>query len=235
MKPRKIFLLILVLFFTINLVASTRPAIAATFTDTIVVTQDAKVFSSYPDTNYGAATEVRLWHSPLEYGYLYFNIESIFLNIMAGKNFTSAVLKFDIGESTATTVQIYKVAGSWDEDTITWNNAPGYLTDIVCSTTLPCAGGIKTLNVTTIIANWTAGETNFGLFLRTTINGLAFHSKESFDADIKPTLEITYEGEDFGIAGFEINFVILGLLSALLLTFILTRRQKMDDVKAIYF
>ncbi|MFX1259991.1 MAG: DNRLRE domain-containing protein, partial [Promethearchaeota archaeon] len=125
---------------------------------------------------------------------------------------------------TATTVQVFPVNQSWNENTITWNNVPDVNMSIMCSQYFPVKGGFSYINVTTIVSNWTSEIIpNFGFYLITTINGLSFYSKEDSDEERHPTLEITVslqKSSQPNIAGFEVTIIIFGMIGVIFILLI---------------
>ena len=216
---------------SVNLLACFAPSRAETQIIYIVATEDATVKVNNPDINYGSEVEIKIWKNLREDGFLFFNISSIMKS-----NFTSAMLRIEVGMSTATTVQVYPANDTWDENTITWNNAPSFNSSIECSATFPVSCVTRYINVTSIVKNWTAGLPNYGFYLRTTINGLAFHSKEASTPSYRPTLEIDTgidtgieTGIDTGIPGFDLGLVLLGMIGGVFLSLIIVKRREIRE------
>lgn len=213
-KQKLRFLLIILFILSLNLVTGLAQVKAATQIEEIKATKDAKIMVDNPDTNYGADQYVRLWHYHREDGFLFFNLDSIM-----EKNYTSAMLRIYICESTATTVQVFPVNQSWNEDTITWNNVPDVNMSIMCSQYFPVRLGFSYINVTSIVSNWTSGIIpNFGFYLITTINGLRFYSKEYSDEERHPTLEFAVPSQKSSqpsIAGFEVIIALFGMIGVI--------------------
>lgn len=229
MNKQNLRLILLVLFMlSLNLSIGFVQVKAATQIIEIKATQDAQVCEDYPDTNYGTNNFIRIYHTlPREDGFLYFDISSI-----TGQNYSSVMLKFYIYGSTVTTLQVFPVEQSWNEDTITWNNVPDVNMSIMCSQSFPVKLGFSYVNVTSIVSNWTSGIIpNFGFYLRTTINGINFYCKEHSNEAYHPTLEFTVPAEDNSpsipsIAGFEVIITLFGMLGVIF-TLIFSRRQKL--------
>ncbi|MFX1410966.1 MAG: DNRLRE domain-containing protein [Promethearchaeota archaeon] len=218
-KQKLRFLLVVLFILSLNLVTGLAQVKASTQIEEIKSTKDAKVTVYNPDINYGANITVRLWHNPREDGFLFFDLNSIM-----EKNYISAMLRIYICESTATTVQVFPVNQSWNENTITWNNVPDVNMSIMCSQYFPVKGGFSYINVTTIVSNWTSEIIpNFGFYLITTINGLSFYSKEDSDEERHPTLEITVslqKSSQPNIAGFEVTIIIFGMIGVIFILLI---------------
>ena len=226
MNKRKLGFLLLTLFIlSLNLATGLTQVKATTKTEEIKATGDAKIMEDYPNINYGANQSIKLWYSPKEEGFLFFNLYSLI-----EKNFTSVMLRIHIGMSTSTTIQVFPVIDLWNEDTITWNNAPGFNMSIMCSQYIPVTTRIGYINVTSIVSNFTSGFTRyFGFYLKPTINGLGFYTKESSDEEKHPTLEITVPSQPAGpsqpiIAGFEVTIVIIGMIGVIFIL-VINKRQ----------
>jgi hypothetical protein len=211
---------------SLNLTTGLVQVKAATQTIEIKATQDAYVSQDYPDTNYGSNTSLRVHKTlPREDVFLYFDISS-----MVEQNFSSVMLRIRLFGSTATTLEVFPIEQSWDENTITWNNVPDVNTSIMCSQYFTAGLGFRYVNVTTIVLNWTSIiMPNFGFYLRTTINGLAFFAKEYTNEDYHPTLEFIVPAEDSPqpppiIAGFEITITFLGMISVIFILIINKRK-----------
>ena len=226
MNKRKLGFLLLVLFtLSLNLVTGITQVKATTEIEEIKATEDAKVWEDYPNTNYGANQTIKLWYVHKEEGFIYFDLFSLLF-----KNFTSVMLRIHIYISTSTTIQVFPVIDSWNEDTITWNNAPDFNMGIMCSQYFPVRTGISYINVTSIVSNYTSGLTPyFGFYLKPSINGLAFYSKEYSDEEKHPTLEVTVPSKPAGpsqpsIAGFEVTIAIFGMIGVILILVINTKQ-----------
>ena len=225
-KQKLRFILLVVFVVSLNLATGLVQVKAATQTIEIKATQDAYVSQDYPDTNYGSNSSINIHHTlPKEDGFLYFDINS-----MMEQNYSSVMLKFYLFGSTATTLDVFPVEQSWNEDTITWNSFPDVNMSIMCSQDLPVKLGFSYINVTTIVSNWTSLIIpNFGFYLRTTINFINFYSKEASNEDYHPTLEFTVQSEDPPqpppiIAGFEITIVFFGMISVIFILIINKRK-----------
>jgi len=225
-KQKLRFILLVVFVLSLNLATGLVQVKAATQTIEIKATQDAYVSQDYPDTNYGSNSSINVHHTlPKEDGFLYFDINS-----MMEQNYSSVMLKFYLFGSTATTLDVFPVEQSWNEDTITWNNFPDVNMSIMCSQDLPVKLGFSYINVTTIVSNWTSTIIpNFGFYLRTTINFINFYSKEYSNEDYHPTLEFTVLAEDPPqtppiITGFEITIAFFGMISVIFILIINKRK-----------
>lgn len=226
MNKRKLgFLLFVLLIVSLNSVTGITQVKATTKIEEVKATGDAKIMEDYPNINYGANQSIKLWYSPKEEGFLFFDLISIM-----GKNYTSVMLRIYTGFTTSTTIQVFPVIDIWNEDTITWNNAPGFNMSIMCSQYIPVSTRIGYINVTSIVSNFTSGFTRyFGFYLKPTINGLSFYSKESSDEEKHPTLEIVVPSQPAGspqptIAGFEVTIAIFGMIGVIFIL-VINKRQ----------
>jgi hypothetical protein len=226
MNKRKLgFLLLVLLIISLNLATGITQVKATTKIEEIKATGDARIMEDYPNTNYGADQAIKLWYSPKEEGYLFFDLYSLI-----EKNYTSVMLRIHIGMSTSTTIQVFPVIDLWDEDIIEWSNAPDVNMSIMCSQYIPVTTRIGYINVTSIVSNFTSGFTRyFGFYLKPVINGLDFYSKESPDEEKHPTLEITVPSQPAGpsqpsIAGFEVTIAIFGMLGVIFILVINKRK-----------
>ena len=212
---------------SLNLATGLVQVKAATQIIEIKATQDAYVSQDYPDTNYGSNSSINVHHTlPKEDGFLYFDINS-----MMEQTYSSVMLKFYLFGSTATTLDVFPVEQSWNEDTITWNNFPDVNMSIMCSQYFSVGLGFRYINVTTIVSNWTSTIIpNFGFYLRTTINFINFYSKEASNEDNHPTLVFTVPKEDSPqpppiITGFEITIAFFGMISVIFIILIINKRK----------
>ena len=98
-----------------------HPAVADSQTFSAVA--DSHVASTNPGTNYGNSTRLRVQGRPVARSYLLFDVQ-----LPAGATITGATLKLYTGAgSTLIGYQAYEVADtSWDERSLTFNNAPPF-------------------------------------------------------------------------------------------------------------
>src|SRR5689334_6943729 len=101
------------------LLTSSPTAYATTTSTTFSATADAYVNQSYPDTNYGTATALRLDSSPVSHAFLRFSVQNVSGSV------TGATLRFYANSSSPSGLSVAGVAStSWSESSITYNNAP---------------------------------------------------------------------------------------------------------------
>lgn len=156
---------------------------------------DAYVNNSEPGTNYNTDTLSVAGNSTRMFAQ--FNLGSI--------NSTAVILSANLSfyyydnESTATSgpVGAYRVTGSWDEDTITWNNSPAVQSTSISTITVSptIIGGYLTWSISSLVQDWVDGSiTNYGLMLKdtneATLEGYKlFYSSEGAQC---PKLTISY-------------------------------------------
>ncbi|WP_345026583.1 DNRLRE domain-containing protein, partial [Ravibacter arvi] len=188
---------------------------------TLTATADARVMSRsfYTDTNYGSLTEIcaSVW----TYGNAFAvgNMRSFInfselANIPQGATIVSATMDlYGVDQSVALNTLgnsiddsefsswIRKVTGSWQENTVTWNNQPGMTATNQVG--IPSSGLKWNYNVTNLdvkqivqdmVSQPAAQRYGFGLVLQTeaTYRTVLFSSREAADANKRPRLTITY-------------------------------------------
>ncbi|UCE26704.1 MAG: DNRLRE domain-containing protein [Candidatus Coatesbacteria bacterium] len=92
----------------------------------------------------------------------------------------------------------------WDEYTVTWDNDPGYTTDISLNFGQPVADDWLSLDVTEFVENWLDGTyTNYGFYfigLNPPRSNFSFRTKEYTDSEYHPKLTIDYYFDSVGPA-----------------------------------
>jgi len=204
MKDKKhYFFLIAIIFFTIQI--NIQPA-QATETELIPI-QDAYINSYYPDSNYGASAYLSVGTLILGYDvtYLKFNIP------LSEKVILSATVKtfwYNFMIESRMLLAVGTASNSWDENTITWNNAPYFYYQLI-ATRLTGDGEWFNFDVLNYIPE--SGLFSIILFEEGGWSGeyLQSDSRENDIASDPPVLVIVYETtiEDF------IPFIIIGVLS----------------------
>jgi len=165
--------------------------------------KDALVSSSNPDVNYGSDDELNVFFGDWGSGfmetmsYIQMNIS----NIPFGSEIVSAnlyVYGFDGGGANDPFIYVGRVTSSWQENSITWNNAPevnSYAYDnlIVSSATAVW----NKWDVTPLVDGWVNGTaSNNGLYLRIfdSLNEQIFagFSSDYFQSTQRPYIEVEY-------------------------------------------
>lgn len=157
-------------------------ATAQADTQTFTPVADSYVSSSARGTSYGAATTLRVDASPTQRSYLRFNV-----TLPPGSTITGATLRlFTTSARTGTGFRAYAVAStSWDERTITFDNAPPLGADLGAS------GGWSTTGYKGVTLP--AGSVREGLnslaATTTSTTSKSFNSREGAN---RPQLVVTY-------------------------------------------
>ena len=98
-------------------VAGTQPSASTNLTFAPIA--DAYVTAAIPNTNYGGSLQFRVDGSPIVMGYLTFNIQGL------NKPIATAKLRIYANSSSSVGVKVYGVPDvTWNERSITYNNAP---------------------------------------------------------------------------------------------------------------
>jgi hypothetical protein len=160
--------------------------------------QDSWIWQSAPGNNYG------------DDGYFYLGyysggredvlIKFTRLDDFMGFNVTSATLELYTYGSSGTPNNnniIYRINGNWNEDTVTWNNNPGYDTGLSAGFNVPTVPGWLSVDVTGIVRSWlTGGFSHHGFYLlnsESSFGILFFRSGEYANSSQRPKLTIDYD------------------------------------------
>jgi hypothetical protein len=163
------------------------------------VSYDSWTSSNTSETNNG--DDVDLWVGVFSYGtvkverrmLLWFDISGL----PAGAIMDSATL--ELSQTRADGAESYQiwpheVSGNWQEDEVTWQNAPPYISAGDPATTVDYESGVyKLWDVTKIVQSWLAGAENNGILLAgdgTTVGTRVFRSRENISEP--GLLTITY-------------------------------------------
>ena len=197
-------LLVSVVFHVINfgsgIIYEPRPALAAPVTDyeiSIPATSAAYVDQGVPDTNTSGmdGSYLRVGKST-EFCYYYHSL--ICFHPIAEKdggllpdeaNITGASVKLFKENTVTGTVNIYKLAGSFNENAVTWNTKPNLVSKgsypiLIGSMTLPTSAGWYTINIpVSTVEGWISSpSTNYGIAILpswTNCKHIAFRSDET--------------------------------------------------------
>ncbi len=191
---------------------------------TVSVTDDAFVQSNLPDKNNGSASAISSFFRNAIYYKTWMKLDASSLETLATGGTT---LNLTASNTTAGyTIDFYLLSGvdssSWNEGTITWNNAPGNNTGGAGFTTGASAtylasftsfsftaGTTYPLSITGAAETALLGALNTGsrtatiAFQRTGSGSLAnnFHSTESATESFRPTLTAIPEPSQFALLG----------------------------------
>jgi len=176
----------------------------------LVPTGDAFVLSSTASSNYGLAGYLQVSFdrtpNPDVYGrtYIKFNLSSI----PTGVTINSASLKFNLKSSgcsgipTPSALHALIAVGDWQENTITWANAPNATgSKTFYSEICPAADKIISADVTNYIKDWVGGvRPNYGFILRdlnnSTTSYTRYYTSRESGVSGAPKLSITYTTPD---------------------------------------
>ncbi len=152
---------------------SSPAAITTPTTATYIFTPvaDSYVSSAYPDTNYGTSATLKAQSgSPITQTYLRFNVTGIVGTI------TKATLKLYTSTSSGTGYQVRDVTdNTWEENLITYNNAPAYGPVISTSGSFSSSAWVST-NLTTLVTG--TGLYDLAVTTSSTSN-MSFHSRDA--------------------------------------------------------
>jgi len=200
----------------VSLVSGTdeNTALAAPVTDyevSVVSTSSVYVDQGAPDVNLNTIDKsyLRVGRST-EFCYYYHTLikfspiaEANGGPLPDGAEITGAGVRLYKTNTVTGTVNIYKLAGSFGESTVTWNTKPALSTKagnpvLLGSMTLPPYAGWYTIDIPiSTVESWvTVPSYNFGLAIQpswTNCKNMAFGSDES---SFKPSLVITYTGAE---------------------------------------
>ena len=190
-----------------TLLVSVQPA-RATET-TLLPIEDAYINSYYADDNYGASNYLSIGQLLLgsEVSYVKFNIPQ------TDKIIKSATVKtywYNFMIESRMALAIGTTSNSWNENTITWNNAPYFYYDIIATR---LTGDMEWFNADVLEYLPESGLFSIIFFEEGGFSGeyLQSDSRENDIASDPPVLFIVYETtiEDF------IPFIIIGVVSAI--------------------
>ncbi len=164
-----------------------------------VPTDDVLSYSNHPNVNYGSYTALFVQKgSVTSASYLKFDLGTL----PTGVSVSKATLRLYIDQVAAPgSFDIFQLNNSWNENTLTYNNAPALGTSATGNQ--PVAFTASSLNqfvvidITALVQGWVDGTIpNNGLALAlTTSNGaVAFDSKESIYTSHQPELEVAMAG-----------------------------------------
>ena len=193
-------------------------------TKTITTVADATLEQYNPDSNYGG-------DSSLEIGYYYgwleacikFNLSNIPNNVIAAE----LSLDFYYVDAT-TTVEIYDMSSSWNELSITWNNAPTY--GAYLESFVVYQEGIYVIDITEHIES----ESGFWSICLSPNdpNWLLLASKECYNWQEPPEITFTYEVSNLPIIlGVVIGTVVgVAVVSLIIIVVIIKKKKSREAV-----
>jgi len=161
-------------------------------------TKDTFVNEGSSGTNYGSETYLRIGYAYVRRGLIQFDLSSL-----SGKTIDSAELrlyKYDnYGNPEGRIYNVHRIAGSWTETSVTWNNAPGYDSGVTASATVPNNNNWMTWDVKSGVQAFARGTyTNYGWLIKDSDeSGYSachsyFYSIEYTGTTYDPVLIVTY-------------------------------------------
>jgi hypothetical protein len=150
-------------------------------------TADAYVRSSAPTKNFGLQPNIRTGNSPIEVGYIKFNLSQL-----AGKTIKKATLRIKVNDPSSQTQSLKRGStAGWNEAIITYNNRPGF-DSTIRSFSASANGQVLDLSVTNAVNLRKGKEVTFGI----TSGGsdlATFYSKEATTIGNRPQLIVEYQ------------------------------------------
>ena len=146
---------------------STLPVSSLTF----LPVEDAYIASGSPTTNYGSATTLQVDNSPIKHFLIKFDVTGL-----NSRQVVSAKLRLYNVDPASKGGDFYAVSDtSWQEETLTWNNAPAALTNLLASLGSVSAGNWYEIDITSLIT----GDGTYSLRISSTSSdGADYSSKE---------------------------------------------------------
>jgi RHS repeat-associated protein len=151
---------------------------------TFAPVEDAYVANNSPTANYGSATTLQVDNSPLKEFLIKFDVSGV-----GGQQVTNATLRLYNVNSSSTGGDFYEVLdNSWQEESITWSNAPLAETTLLASLGSVSPGNWYEVDLTSMIT----GDGSFSLRVSpASTDGADYSSKEGSNP---PQLVITLAG-----------------------------------------
>ncbi len=187
------------IFFAVTLLAVITEADTVIFQPGDGDENDSYVFNGTPDENYGDEAQLRIYAGPtddnIERGYLQF----IELDDYIGGPYDvgSAYLYLHgslFGSPLDVVIQPCKYA--FDESTITWNNKPGVMEDVIIPGTFEYGEEFWIINVTEIVNAWVEEEyAHYGFRIKIadeTSGGFVLIAAGEYTETYRPTLVMQY-------------------------------------------
>ena len=162
-----------------------------TYTATFYPVDDAYVDSSNPDTNYGLETTLNL----VKDTYLKFNLSDFSLPV---ERIVSAKLKFYVfnayTSSTSYKVQVAYAYDNWEEETVTYNTAPGHDSSNILEFYVTCSDCWVEFDVTSIVSQkLSEADKILSFWVKRVGSTLEAYSKDAAESQYWPRLVIEYE------------------------------------------
>jgi hypothetical protein len=158
------------------------------------LTDDTQVSANNPNQNFGSKTSVQISGTSLR-GFLKFKLTPNLPNGTTGGQIEKATLKLYLSAvNTPGSLELYRIAGTWDEVVITNNTAPA-TASLLGTVFIDVTQQDRwiTVDVTSVVKDWLDGvQVNNGIALVAAPSGVnvVFNSKENQATSHEPLLEI---------------------------------------------
>ncbi|NMB95096.1 MAG: DNRLRE domain-containing protein, partial [Clostridiaceae bacterium] len=157
--------------------------------------QDSTVYQSNPNINYGNSMYLHCRKNSSNDNrrtYLKFTLPSL----TAANMVTKAELNLGNLMTDSGNINVHKVADSWSESQITWNNQPA-TESVVLDYADPSIDNMFTVDITKCAKGWYTGDSNNGVMLKYDDNisgdvAASFYSSEVSGSMVKPFVRIQY-------------------------------------------
>jgi len=161
--------------------------------------KDASVNTVAPSDNYGNYNYLSIgnYAGQISRSFLQFDLSSLPVDVVI----VDAYLKLFPTNPGDCSISLYQVTEGWEENTITWNNQPEFLTTPEDTLTIPVIVFTWiSWDITSLLQEWVDGSIdNYGIILKKDIelpmtNDLiqCYSSDSMFDPTLRPKLETTY-------------------------------------------
>ncbi|UCE26788.1 MAG: DNRLRE domain-containing protein [Candidatus Coatesbacteria bacterium] len=182
------------------IVLAAVPALATTHSITIqpdgAASKDAGIWENDPNENYGDWED--LW-TGYDSGFLDSLIKFDGLDAYAGVTVVYAELNlycFDEWGPLDNNNRVLRVDNVWNENTVTWNNAPGFESTMWEGFNAPTVGDWLSVDVTPMVQSWLDGTyPHHGFYIgsgQMTNGGRHFYSGESAEDTLRPYIYMEY-------------------------------------------
>jgi len=141
---------------------------------------DAHIYSANPSNNYGSAATLQVDNSPIKHFLLKFDVTGV-----NGQTITNAKIRLYNVDAAGAGGNFYHVSDdTWQEETITWNNAPTADTNLLATLGAVSVNTWYEVDVTSLIT----GDGTYSLRISDSVGGADYSSKEGANP---PQLVIT--------------------------------------------
>jgi len=189
-----------ILLILITATIAVTPTFVAAHTITLqpggAASKDAGIFETNPDTEYG---DYEYFWTGYDEGYADSLVEFNGLDAYAGAAVTYAELNLYCSYEWGTLTddnRVFRADGTWDEGTVTWNNAPGYESTMWEGFDAPAVDDWLSVDVTAMVQSWLdGGYPHHGFYIasgQATNGGRYFYSGESTEGTLRPFIYMEY-------------------------------------------